>query len=540
MLLFLASCAQLGRLTGGDKDEAAPTMDMEKTVPLPGRINFKGDRITLYFEEFFSFNNAKQNIVINPPFEKGKEPEYKMVGKKLLIKFNDSLKENTTYNISFNRAVKDIKEKNDSLFQFAFSTGPFLDSMSVKGKILDAYTNQPSKGITVMMYEELSDSTPYKETPTYFTQTDEKGNFAINYIKDGKYLIFALEDQNRNNLYDLSTEGFSFLSNHLIFSEDSIKQSGVLFRMSKITPDDLYIEEYEHEFPGALSIKFNKDVQNFNIKKMNGEDFRFSLDLKSEDDSLICWIPPVVQDTLYLKILENDTIIDTLKLYMRYLGKGANAEIGTPEFKLQSNAQPSLHYYDTLELTSTLPLGFIDESKIIILDKDSVQVADTKIKFNYRKITIYGDWKPKETYRITLLDSAVVSKYGFKNDSNTIFFNKQQSDYYGNLFVNLRVAEEGNYIFELLNEQNKLIRTVELSESSRIKFELLAPGKYKFRLIKDENNNGKWDPGNFMEKLQPERVFYLEKSVSMRSNWDQDVDWTIKSYSSDDSKSPDE
>jgi uncharacterized protein (DUF2141 family) len=528
-VFFIASCAQVGRLSGGPKDVSAPTINEAKSYPLPGTTNFKENKISIAFDEHVTLSSAKQNIVINPPFEKGKEPDYKMKGKKLIIEFNDSLKDNTTYNISFNRAVKDITEKNDSLFQFAFSTGPYLDSMTAMGRAIDAYTNQPLKGVTILLFEEKADSTPYKETATYFTQTDKDGWFKLSYIKEGEYLIFALQDQNRNNLYDLTTEGFSFIDDDIVFSEDSIHQSGITFRVSQITPDDLYMEEYDHEFPGPLVIKFNKDVQNFNLTTIQDSALQFSLDLKSRDDSLVCWIPPIDRDTLSLKVIENDTVIDTLKLYMRYLGKGANAEFRIPSFKLDANAKPSLDYYDTLEISSTLPIGFVDTSKIVLLNKDSIPFTDFEIKYGYRKIKVLGDWEPKHQYRLIFLDSSVISKYGYKNDSTSIIFNKQQSDYYGNLFVNLRLDENADYIFELMNERNKVLRTVDVNQSSRIKFELLAPGRYKFRLIKDDNSNHKWDPGDFIQKIQPERVYYLNQTINMRSNWDQDIDWEIKS-----------
>ncbi|MEZ4938375.1 MAG: Ig-like domain-containing domain [Crocinitomicaceae bacterium] len=524
---LLSACAQVGRLSGGPKDEAAPSINESKSNPLPGTTNFQGNQLEIAFDEYISISGIKQYVTINPPFEKGKEPDYKMKGKKLVVRFNDSLKPNTTYNFSFNRALKDITEKNDSLFQFAFSTGPYLDSMSAEGKVLDAYTNEPKENVTLLLFEEMEDSTPYKSTPIYFTQTDKNGKFKLKYIKEGEYMIFALKDQNRNNLYDLTTESFGFIEDPMRFNVDSVHQGGLLFRMSQITPDKMVLESYDHEFPGPLQLKFNKDVENLNLKTINNEPIQFSLDLKSEDDSLICWIPPVDQDTLALQIIVNDTILDTLTLSMRYLGKGSNAELRVPEFKLVPNAKPSLDYYDTLEITSTLPIGFVDSARIYVLDKDSNLVKGIHFKSNYRKITVYGNWEPKMQYRLVIPDSAVVSKYGYKNDSTQIIFNKQQSDYYGNLFLNLRVAEPSFYVLELLNTQNKVLRTVELDQSSRVKFELLAPGNYKFRLIKDANHNGKWDPGNYLKKIQPERVYYLQSPVNMRSNWDQEVDWEI-------------
>ena len=35
----------------------------------------------------------------------------------------------------------------------------------------------------------------------------------------------------------------------------------------------------------------------------------------------------------------------------------------------------------------------------------------------------------------------------------------------------------------------------------------------------DGNNNQKWDAGNYVQRLQPERVFYFEKTLEVMPNW---------------------
>ena len=51
-------------------------------------------------------------------------------------------------------------------------------------------------------------------------------------------------------------------------------------------------------------------------------------------------------------------------------------------------------------------------------------------------------------------------------------------------------------------------------------FELLSPGKYVVRLIEDINQNREWDTGNYLEKIQPEKVIYYWKEIDLRANWD--------------------
>ena len=41
-----------------------------------------------------------------------------------------------------------------------------------------------------------------------------------------------------------------------------------------------------------------------------------------------------------------------------------------------------------------------------------------------------------------------------------------------------------------------------------------------FRLIEDANNNDKWDTGNYLKKIKPERVYYFSNELEVRANWD--------------------
>ena len=65
-----------------------------------------------------------------------------------------------------------------------------------------------------------------------------------------------------------------------------------------------------------------------------------------------------------------------------------------------------------------------------------------------------------------------------------------------------------------------IIESVYATEPQEFSFRNLTPAKYKVRIIYDTNGNGKYDTGNFLLKVQPEKVVYYPEEIDVRSNWD--------------------
>ena len=86
----------------------------------------------------------------------------------------------------------------------------------------------------------------------------------------------------------------------------------------------------------------------------------------------------------------------------------------------------------------------------------------------------------------------------------------------------------GNYLLRVVNEKDVVIRELKIADVKTAKFDLLGPGTYRLKLIADENKNGRWDSGNYLQHKQPERVIYYINAVKMRSGWDMDVEWIFK------------
>lgn len=214
LALMLYACANVVSPTGGPRDEDPPVV--VRSEPPNFSANFTGGEVRIYFDEFVELRNVRQQLMISPPLEK--TPDFRVRGRSIVFDTGTDLRENTTYSFFLGDAIRDITEGNAlPNFSFVFSTGDYVDSLSVRGKVLDAFTLEPVKDVLVMMYdrmpeeEKLIDSVPYLERPVYVAKTGAEGQFRIGNMREGDYLMFALVDNNANYLYDLPEEKIAFI-----------------------------------------------------------------------------------------------------------------------------------------------------------------------------------------------------------------------------------------------------------------------------------------------------------------------------------------
>ena len=76
-------------------------------------------------------------------------------------------------------------------------------------------------------------------------------------------------------------------------------------------------------------------------------------------------------------------------------------------------------------------------------------------------------------------------------------------------------------ILQLTDEKEKLVRSLNIKAAQpKISLTNLLPKKYYVRLIVDENQNGKWDTGRFLDRRLPEKVYHYEPLLDVRANWE--------------------
>lgn len=515
--LLLVSCAKRGSISGGIKDTIPPML--KSSIPKNYSTEFVGREIRLNFDEYIKLKDINKQLVISPPLSRNPQILPLNASKFITINFLDSLKQNTTYLLNFGQAIEDNNEGNPlPNFKYVFSTGKYIDSLSIRGNITDALEKKVTGSATVMLYEwnnKYNDSLVYKQNPSYVTFTDEKdASFKIENIKAGNYHLVAIEEKAANYRFEPKSEKIAFRNKLISVPNDSVfdlkmfkEISGFkIFKPSQSSACSAIIG-YEGDIKGA----------DFQLKKGN-EIVPSVLTKIPTKDSLQIWFKPS-------KIAKNE--IDSLKLTAV---KGDYRKDFV--FKLRAQKQDSLglsppssrtlSLNDNLVFRTNTPLSKIDEAKILLTDKDSVAIP-FKVENDVENLSLKILFKkePLQKYRLQLQPDALVD---FSDQSNQkpfefIVETKNTSDY-GNLRLTLENVKRFPIIVELTDKDGVVKYSNYTSTTSEIEYNLIEPNQYSLRVIYDANNNKIWDSGNYLQKLQPEQVVHFPKEIDVRANWD--------------------
>jgi hypothetical protein len=520
-IFTLTSCAKRGTITGGVKDTIAPKIT--NSFPENYSTNFNGKEIKILFNELIKVKDINKQLIISPPMKR--KPIIVPQGsasKFISIKILDTLKENTTYSFNFGQSIVDNNESNPySQFKYVFSTGSYIDSLALMGKIKDAYDEKVENFVSIQLYDAktFNDSTVYNETPLYVTNTlDSLKIFALENLKAGDYKIIALKDQNNNYKFNPKSDKIAFLKETISIPNDTLYQlelfkEALPFKASKVS------QESTNKF--LLAAEGNKE--NIKVTALNGGEkipvivTQYS---EKETDSVQLFIPNMKIDSLQFKV-EKGLFSKTFKTKVRELKT-------TDSLKIDIKQTNNLPFREKLTLITKTPILKIDNSKISLLNKDSVSVKFTtaydefnqKIEFDFQK-------EEEQKYNLQLLPGAVVDFYATNNDTlNYKLSTKSYSDY-GNLKVNLKNVKRYPVILEVLNSKGDVMASAISNGEEYLRFDLIEPNVYSLRVIYDDNKNGIWDTGSYLEKRQAEEVKYYSKTVDVRANWDVDQDFIL-------------
>ncbi len=519
--ITIASCANRGTPTGGEKDEVPPVI--LKALPENFSTNFKGDEIRIYFDEYVKIKDLRKQLIISPPLDT--DPIISPAGgasKYISIKIEDTLQDNTTYAFNFGESIVDNNEGNPyPYYRYVFSTGATIDSLSVKGVVEDALLEEPDTYISVMLYDidsTYTDSIVYKEKPRYITNTlDSLKTFNIENIKAGTYKLIALKDKNSNYKFDQKADKIGFKEGYITVPSDSsykltLFKEAVNFKGIKPKQDG----ETRIIFP------YEGDYKSMRIKILGetpkGYQTRIVKDV--EKDTLYYWYKPKFEiDTTFFEVT-NEKYIDTFKHRYRV--------IEGDSLKMNAVSSGTLTFDQEFTIAANIPLTKIDTSKIRLIDKDSLTLrykVEYDSIFNRYKFPI--DKQEGQKYNFTMLPGTFTDFYEGTNKDTLIYvFKTKLNSEYGNIRVNLRNAKFP-LIVQLVDNKGKVMYERYTTASPVVDFSDLSPKLYALRVIHDTNGNGKHDTGNYLLGIQPERVSYAPSIDEVRSSFDNIIDFIL-------------
>ena len=557
-LLLTLSCARQTAPTGGPKDTIPPTII--SALPKSGTTNVTSKQVELTFDEFVALNNPKDQIIITPDVEKKYEISARK--KKVVIDFENDLKANTTYSINFRDGVQDITEKNSAEnLKIAFSTGTYIDSLSISGNVADALTHKPIKDATIALYEQDTFNI-FRHRPVYIGKTNEKGNFKIEYLKNGNFFIYAFDDRNKNLITDSRSESYGFSKTNIQLDQhianikiNMVRLDSRPLKLTSARPSNTY-----------FNIRFPKGISSYRLTTSN--DSIYSI-LTPDNSNIKVYNTIANADSIAMKLTAQDSVqnsIDTT-LYAKFITREttkekfsvAVAELIASEQKSTIKAQ--LNFNKPLKKINYDSITFsLDSLTIIRFDSTNIQINNQTGILLIEKALPKNFFKPKEQPAPEQVapqprpatpqprnqqprttppkqnsrprpapENNMRFGKGFlisvENDSSATLdqsvkpIRPEDSSI---ILVNITTSEP-NYIVQLVNREFKVLQ--QFINQPRVRFDDLPAGDYQIRLVIDRDQNKAWSPGSFATKTEPEPIVYYQNEkkvplVNLKANWE--------------------
>lgn len=567
--LIAVACANMASPTGGAYDLEGPKV--VRSNPGFNATQVKKGKIVIEFDENVTIERPSENVIITPPQKAF--PVINTVNRKVNVELRDTLLPNTTYTIDFTNSIVDNNEKNPiENFSFSFSTGDVVDSMAVSGKVLTADNLEPVKGMYVGLHSNLNDTAFTKTKFERISRTNESGDFTIRGVAPGKYKLYALDDSNRDYMYDNPSEAIAFMETIIepaserasrfdttyVDKEKKVVDTIVAVQYTRFLPDNIVLRTFKSGFQRQflqkheriqhkLSLFFGAPTEMPQMEPLNFDGNRdwFIMERTPKNDTITYWIKDkevMAIDTLSIRLtyLKTDTlnqsfpVTDTLTFMDRTRKpikedkkkekKKKDGESDEPEItflNIANNLSSTWDTYKSISLLFEEPITDTLSNKIKLQQLRDTVYYDIPFQLeadsvNPRKYTIRNKWGYNNEYRIQIDSASIYSIYGLWNNKIDQKFKVKAEDQYGQLAIRVAGIDSIPSFMELLDKSDKPIRKARVIDNIAV-FKDLDPGSYYVRIVLDSNNNGIWDTGDFQKGLQPEMVCYSPKEYKIRA-----------------------
>jgi hypothetical protein len=505
----LTSCASTGKLLSGPIDKKPPVQDSLKSTP-HFQTRFVKQDIIMFFDEYVEVKEATKQVLVSPPLVY--LPKVTGRGKKVTFSFHESevLRPDVTYTINFGEAIVDFHEGNKlTNFSYVFSTGAVLDSLTMSGNVYDAIDFAPIENVQVLLYDTFYDSIVAKEKPYYSTKTDKTGSFSFKNIKADTFKMLALVDKNVNLKYDLESEKIGFPDSLIVLDTSSQKTEHIILVSNPRVKQKLLAKNLKTY--GVVDLVYNSNPEIVRPVSMG--------------DQVKLYVKPV-KDTLkvfYNTNLDSFDIIagnDTIKIKTP---SKDNKNKQKPLLLSYRNLSPNLLPSDSLTFQFSAPLDTLLAEKWSISDTlGEVGGLTFGLSENRMNVSVKGKWRVNMPYKVTFDSTSLTDIYGRTMDSTKLSFKCLSQNQTSALLLDFSSFDSTKHYFVMFKRGENILDTFSISQMGSFtkKYTSVVPDVYSLEVIEDKNRNSVWDPGNYWEKTQPEKmkIFKIERPEINREN----------------------
>ena len=584
---FFSRCANIMTPDGGPKDTLPPVI--VKIDPGNFATNFKGKKIYVEFNEFVQLKDQNKEMFTSPAMKK--KPLITMRGKGIVITIRDTLKENTTYAIDLGSAVCDNNEGNPlNAMRYVFSTGDKVDSMMCSGYTADSYKADSVSRTFIWFYIADSlpstpgyDSTIFNRKPDVIARAQNNGIFIAQNLKPVNYRIYAIGDKNDNQLYEPGTDMVGLLDT--IYNPANMPEFAIWFDSLRMYPSaepQLYFRMFtDKAFVNQRLVDAQRTDQKRAIFYFNSDYPRIDslvfdnipsdkvlLDPQTDGrDTMVVWFDVPAEklpDTIKGKIVyyRHDSLRqlsktrEPLKLAWKLVetkeqekereriekekekAKAEGKEYKDPNYKnpflLKFSAGREINPEKGFDITFGTPAVKLDSTAIelVILDenknKQPVEWHLVRDTMNMCRWAVKSKWKEKTNYQLYIPKKSITDIMGYENDSTVMEFTTYDPEKFATVSLNVNGSGRNRYIILLTDGSGKTLQELKDVTTGKYRFNYVTPGDVRLRIIEDKNGNGKWDAGDVIAGLQPERAEgYFndrgEETFTTKMNWDFEI-----------------
>ncbi|MFU8858907.1 MAG: Ig-like domain-containing protein [Cyclonatronaceae bacterium] len=512
--VILASCATPTQPTGGEPDRSGPVI--LSSEPADGTINFSDDQVRFNFDKYISRNTFQRAFSIEPDI--GITYRVKWRGRSAIVRFDEALPDSTT--VIF-RLSTDLGDANNNRmkqpYTLALSTGPAIDKGEINGRVLNRNDGRAWTEGIVLLYRHPAD---YSVRADYAVQPDTGGYIRFNYLREGTYNAFWVDDRNRNKRWD------------------QISEVARPFPVESVEVSDTYVARLDTAYI-AIPDTINPGLQGIGLLSSLRLRFRFSEDIVYSEDAGITVLDSLGRD-----------VHQAIPLYTE---KGQQNVLYA---QMVGSLDPESTYRVSLSGITDRAGNAADESDITFTGSAAADTTAQRIIRNEAEGGIYPDQPVKIRYAAVIADPAVIdsliviedeithtgwdstlisgnllylypdgqwregSRYQFRlwspqRQSRTNFeLNVWHESTLGDLELFIPADTTGIWHFRLLNREGSQIRSGYMQ--GRVEINDIPEGDYILQAFSDPEESGIWDHGSVFPYRKP-RAGYVDPQVKIRN-----------------------
>lgn len=591
-IIIIYACATVQSPTGGEKDEKAPVL--YESTPKDQSINFDGKEIKLFFNEWMKLEQLDNELIITPREDINYEASLKKQeliieleeplkdSTTYTFNFRKALKDITEGNLWENPTIAFSTGPFLDSLEISGTVKNIKNNATAESYIVGLYSN------------EYDTTNLRQGKPIYFTTTDKDGNFQMKNLKGGNYRLYTFEDKNDNLINNSRTEAYGFHPEVIELDDSigridlsTYSRNEDTLKIKKYSPVGKdFIIQYNKGLSKyhVLNPKdsnqhiYTNDIESSSYLKVYKENFP-ELEFETDSTLLMLEVKDSIGskrlDSVYFKIRESRIKNDTISIIEKPTGK---IQSGNQEFKFRLTKPAKYINYDSIQLRiDSIPIHQFTESEVeldfnkksVLLktqieQKEILQIMDSLKEINQKQqsdsaINNLPDSSSvtDSTKEETIQNQDVLKPNNTENNSQRssessegtlqIYLGKSafigiEKDTTKSVSVPLSFIDEEEFgiikgkvinpgfpfVIELMNEKYEVQDT--LINQEEFIFRYVKPGKYRLRLIKDENNNQIWDAGNPLILKKEEEYIYYNEVITVKANWeiiDKNFDFSV-------------